>query len=144
MNKLIIILFSITTLTLAACASNGINEVNPGATEYLMNYKDGIVSEIKPVVIKDAGTGGFLGAITGAVIGSTMGGGRGSALTTLGGGLLGAYTGNEAGKSNAQELTVKLNNGDSVITITKGQKFSVGQHVRIVTEDNRVVSVEHN
>lgn len=144
MNKLIIIFFSITTLTLAACASNGINEVDPGATEYLMGYKDGVVTEIKPVVIKDTGTGSFLGAITGAVIGSTIGGGNGSALSTLGGGLLGAYAGNEAGKSNAQELTVELNNGNSVITVTKGKKFSVGQHVRIVTEGDRVVSVEHN
>jgi len=144
MNKLIIIFLTITTLTLGACASDGINEVNPDSTEYLMNYKDGIVTEIKPVVIKDTGTGGFLGAITGAVIGSTMGEGRGSALTTLGGGLLGAYAGNEAGKTNAQELTVELNNGSSVITITKGQKFSTGQHVRIVMENNRVVSVEHN
>ncbi|VAW81322.1 hypothetical protein MNBD_GAMMA14-2458 [hydrothermal vent metagenome] len=65
-------------------------------------------------------------------------------MATLGGGLLGAYAGNEIAKANAQELTVDLNNGSTVVVIAKGQKFSVGQHVRIVLENGNVVSVEHN
>ncbi len=144
MNRLFIIIMSMTLLTVSACATRGVNEVGPDSTSYLMHYEDGRVAEIKSVVIKDDGTGGFLGAITGAVLGSTMGRGRGSALATLGGGLLGAYAGNEIAKANAQELTVDLNNGDSVVVIAKGQQFSVGQHVRIVLENGNVVSVEHN
>ncbi len=141
-------LFSVTLimmlLTLGACASSGVSEVNPESTAYLMHYEDGRITDIKPVIIKDSGTGGFLGAITGAVLGSTMGRGRGNTLATLAGGLLGAYAGNEVGKANAQELMVDLDNGDSVVVIAKGQKFSVGQHVRIVTKNGIVMSVEHN
>jgi len=145
MNRLFIIIFlSVPLLTLTACASNGVNEVSPGATSYLMRYEAGTVSEIKPVIIKDNGTGSFLGALTGAVVGSTMGGGRGSRLATLGGGLLGAYAGNEAGKANAQELTVKLKDDSTVVVIAKGRQFAVGQHVRIVMNGQKVVSVEHN
>ena len=144
MNRLFIIIMSMTLLTVSACATRGVTEVGPDSTSYLMHYEEGRVAEIKPIVIKDDGTGGFLGAITGAVLGSTMGRGRGSALATLGGGLLGAYAGNEIAKANAQELTVDLNNGSTVVVIAKGQEFSVGQHVRIVLENGNVVSVEHN
>jgi len=144
MNKLFIAILSMMLLTLSACVSSGVNEVSPGSADYLMHYEDGRITGIKPVVIKDAGGGGFLGAITGAVLGSTMGRGRGSTLTTLGGGLLGAYAGNEIAKANAQELMVDLDNGDSVVVIAKDQLFAVGQHVRIVLKEGGVVSVEHN
>ncbi len=144
MHKLIIVMLGMVLLMLGACATDGVNEVSPDATSYLMHYEDGRVTEIKPVVIKDNGTGGFLGAITGAVLGSTMGRERGNTLATLAGGLLGAYAGNEVGQANAQELMVDLNNGDAVVVIAKGQQFAVGQHVRIVTENGRVMTVEHN
>ncbi len=144
MNKLLIIILGTTLLVLGGCASSGVTEVRPGSTAYLMHYEDGRITGIKHVVIQDTGMGGFLGTIAGAVLGSTMGRGHGNALATLGGGLLGAYVGNEAGKANAQELMVDLNNGDSVVVIAKGQKFVVGQHVRIVLKDGIVVSVEHN
>jgi len=143
MDKLLIVIMSMALLTLGACSSSGVNEVSPESTTYLMHYEDGRITEIKPVVIKDSGTGGFLGAVAGTVLGSTMGRGRGNTLATLAGGLLGAYAGSEAGKANAQELSVDLDNGDSVVVISKGQKFSVGQRVRIVIEDGHVVSVDH-
>ncbi len=144
MKKLYIIALSMLLLTLGACASNGVNEVGSGSTNYIMHYKSGTITEVKPVIIKGAGGGGFLGAITGAVLGSTLGGGRGNTLTTLGGGLLGAYAGKQLAKANAQELTVKLNDSGSIVVIAKGKKFLVGQRVRIVTEGGRVVTVEHN
>ncbi|HEC20769.1 MAG TPA: glycine zipper 2TM domain-containing protein [Gammaproteobacteria bacterium] len=144
MRRLFIVILGLLVIMLGACASSSVNEVSPGSTSYLMHYEEGRIVEIKPVVIKDDGSGGFLGAITGTVLGSTMGRGRGNTLATLAGGLLGAYAGSEVGKANAQELTVDLDNGDSVVVISKGQKFAVGQRVRIVIEDGRVVSVEHH
>jgi len=78
------------------------------------------------------------------VIGSTIGKGHGKTLATLGGGLLGAYVGNQIARANAQELVVDLDNGDTVVVIAKGQKFAVAQHVRIVLKNGHVVSVEHN
>jgi len=69
----------------------------------------------------------------------------GSTLTTLGGGLLGAYAGNEIEKANAQELSVALDNGQQVVVIARGDKFTVGQRVKIVLNSaNKVVSVEAN
>ncbi len=143
-NKLFIVILGMTVLTLGACVTRGVIEVSSDSTSYFMHYEDGRVAGIKPVVIRDNGGGGFLGAIAGTVLGSTMGRGRGNTLATLGGGLLGAYVGNEMGKTNAQELTVDLNNGDSVMVIAKGRQFAIGQHVRIVMRNGSVVSVEHN
>lgn len=137
-------LFLIAVILLTGCATQGVSEVNPEATGYLMRSESGIIESIKPVVIKDTGTGSFLGAITGAVLGSTIGRGRGNTLATLGGGLLGAYAGNQVGKANAQELDVDLDSGSHVVVIAKGDKFSVGQHVKIVLRGDRVVSVEHD
>ena len=142
-NKLFIIFFGITFLTLGACATNGGYEVEAGSSAYIMHAKTGIITEIKPVVIKDSGAGTFIGALTGAVLGSTMGGGRGNTLTTLGGGLAGAYAGDEIGKANAQQLMVKLDNGNSVVVIAKGKSFAVGEEVKIITNGGRVVTVEH-
>ncbi len=143
MIKLFIVIFAMGML-LAGCASQGVTEVNPEDTAYLMRAEVGSIVAIKPVVIKDTGTGSFIGTLAGAVLGSTLGRGRGNALATLGGGLLGAYVGNEVGKANAQELSVDLDNGEHVVVIAKGNKFSVGQHVKIVLNGGRVVSVEHN
>ncbi len=143
MIKLFAVIFAALML-LVGCASPGVTEVNPEDTAYLMQAEVGSIVAIKPVVIKDTGTGSFLGTIAGTVLGSTLGRGRGSVLATLGGGLLGAYVGNEVGKANAQELSVDLDSGRHVVVIAKGNKFSVGQHVRIVLNGGRVVSVEHN
>jgi len=142
-NKLTILFLSITFLTLGACATNGGNEVESGSSAYLMQAKSGIITEIKPVVIKDSGTGTFVGALTGAALGSTIGGGRGRTLTALGGGLAGAYAGREIGKANAQQLMVKLDSGNSVVVIAKGKSFAVGEEVKIITNGNQVVTVEH-
>lgn len=87
MNKFFIGILSLTLLVFGGCASSGVTEVSPGSAGYLMHYEDGRITGIKPVVIQDAGGGGFLGTITGAVLGSTMGRGRGNTLATLGGGL---------------------------------------------------------
>jgi outer membrane lipoprotein SlyB len=61
---------------------------------------------------------------------------------TLGSGLLGSYVGNEIGKSNAQELSVNLDEGQSVVVISKGTQYRIGQRVKIVKRDGRVFNVE--
>ncbi len=140
-----VIKLALTALALVfiGCAQPGVQEVGAGATNYVLNYKTGTIVSIRPVVIKDNGTGTFLGGIIGAVLGSTMGRGRGSALTTLAGGIAGAYAGNQIGKANAQELTVRLdNNGETVVAITKGMKYYTGEHIRIVKRNRKIVSVE--
>ncbi|BBG65430.1 putative outer membrane lipoprotein Pcp [Hydrogenimonas sp.] len=129
-------------LFLGGCAQRGVEEVNPEATQYVMRYEAGTIESIRPVVIKDNGTGTFLGAVTGGVLGSLIGGGKGNTLATLAGGLAGAYVGSEAGKANAQELTVQLDNGSTVVVIVKGLRFYPGERIRIVKQGERISSVE--
>ncbi len=130
------------SLFFGGCATRGLQEMDANAVNYEMSYEVGIVKHIKPVVIKDNGTGTFLGAIAGAVLGSLVGEGRGNTLATLAGGVGGAYAGNQVGKANAQELSVTLDNGGNVVVLAKGKKFYVNQRVRIVKHDGRVYSVE--
>jgi outer membrane lipoprotein SlyB len=140
-------IFQVITLAFAllffGCAQNGKTEVGPNATHYIMTYETGVVRSIRPVIIKDNGTGTFIGAITGVVLGSMIGRGNGTTLATLAGGLGGAYAGGQLGKANAQELTVQLDNYDQeVVVIVKGESFTQGEHIRIVKRNGRVSSVE--
>ena len=140
--KIFLSITLLTSLFFSGCATRGLQEMDADSVNYEMSYQVGIVKRIKPVVIKDNGTGTFLGAITGAVLGSLIGKGRGNTLATLGGGLGGAYAGNQLNKANAQELSVALNSGRNVVVIAKGKSFYVGQRVRVVKHDGQVYSVE--
>jgi len=44
----------------------------------------------------------------------------------------------------AMKVSVDLDNGVHVVVIAKGNKFSIGEHVRIVLNGGQVVSVEYN
>ncbi len=141
--KLFKIILVILVLIFAGCAERGVQELEPGATNYVLHYEDGTVLSIKPVVIKDNGNGAFIGSLIGAVLGSTVGRGRGSVLASLAGGLGGAYVGSQAGKANAQELTVQPDDANTeIIVIVKGTKHYIGEHVRIVKRGAKVISVE--
>lgn len=129
-------------LILGGCAQSGVAEVDADASKYMLTSQSGVITDIKPVVVKDSGGGGAIGGISGAVIGSTMGGGRGSVLTMLAGGLVGLYAGNEIGKSNAQELSVTLDDKQEVIVISKGTEFGVGQRVKIIKRNGQIYNVE--
>jgi len=140
--KKILVSILVASLFLSGCAARGVNEVDPSAVNYELNYEVGTVESLRPVVIKDNGTGTFIGAITGAILGSLVGKGRGNTLATLGGGLGGAYAGNQVGKANALELSVLLNDGRRIVVIAKGKNFYKGERVRVVKHNGRVYSVE--
>jgi len=118
------------------------NEVSLANTNQILSYETGTVTGVRYVVIKDNGSGTMIGAITGTVLGSMFGNGKGNVLTTLGGGLLGAYVGTELDKANAEELYIKLDNGKNIVVIAKGVDIRRGDRVRIVLNGNRVVRVE--
>ena len=140
--KKILVSVLVGSLFLSGCATRGVNEVDPNAVNYELSYQVGTVESIRPVVIKDNGTGTFVGAITGAVLGSLVGRGRGNTLATLAGGLGGAYAGNQVGKANALELSVLLDNGRRIVVIAKGKDFYKGERIRVVKHAGRVYSVE--
>jgi len=118
------------------------NEVNLYDTNRVLTYENGVVEDVKRVVIKDDGSGTFIGAYAGTVLGSMFGRGKGNILSTLIGGLTGAFVGYESGKANAEELFIKLNNGKNIVVIVKGVDIIRGDRVRIIKDGYRVIRVE--
>ena len=118
------------------------NEVDLANTNEVLSYETGTVTDVKMVVIKDDGSGTMIGAITGTVLGSLFGNGKGNTLTTLAGGLAGAYVGNQLDKANAEELFIRLDNGKNIVVVAKGVDIRRGDRVRIVLNGSRVVRVE--
>ncbi|HLD23625.1 MAG TPA: glycine zipper 2TM domain-containing protein [Sulfuricurvum sp.] len=141
MKMLATVVFA-SMVMLGGCAQSGVPIVDSDASKYILTAQSGVITDVKAVVVKGSGGGAAIGGISGAVIGSTMGGGRGSVLTMLGGGLVGLYAGSEIEKSNAQELSVTLDDKQEVIVISKGTEFRVGQRVKIVKRNGQIYNVE--
>jgi outer membrane lipoprotein SlyB len=143
MKKIILFLLVIFALLPLSCARfYNSEEVQLSDVNTVLSYEDGIVEYIKPVVISDDGSGTFIGAATGTVLGSLIGRGKASALSALIGGLTGAYVGNQLGKANALELYIKLDSGKKVVAIVKGLNFNKGDRVRLILDGGRIVRVE--
>ena len=141
MNKSIISVLA--AVMISGCATNKGPEYDGNSYNQIKRFEIGVVMSERPVIVKDDGLGTFIGSITGVILGSFVGGGRASSLGALGGGLAGAYVGSEAGKANAEELTVKLNSGEVVIIVVKGEDtYRVGDSVKIIKDGNKVANVE--
>ncbi|WP_456432912.1 glycine zipper 2TM domain-containing protein [Nitratifractor sp.] len=120
----------------------GLGGVTPTSTQYVASYEKGTVQSVRYVHIQDNGTGTLVGAGVGAVLGHMIGKGKGRTLATLIGGLAGSYVGNAANTANAEELTVRLDNGRHVVVVVKGTRFYSGERIRIVKQGDRVINVE--
>ena len=78
----------------------------------------------------------------------TLGGGKGSILTAIAGGLVGAVAGNAVGENlstaNGVEITVRLDNGDlrSITQAASGEAFRAGERVRLLSSGG-VTRVTH-
>ncbi len=118
------------------------NEVSLNNTNEVLTYQTGTVQGIKKVIIKDDGSGTMVGAMSGTVLGGMFGNGKGNILSTLIGGLTGAFVGYEADKANGEELFIKLDNGKNIVVIVKGVKINIGDRVRIIKNGYKIVRVE--
>ena len=125
----------------AGCATNSGPEYSGSSYSQIKHYEIGVVTGEKPVVITDDGSGKFFGALIGAVLGDAINSSNG--IATLGGGLAGYYAGSQIGKANGDELTVKLDNGDNIVIVVKGNKFKVGDRIKIIKDGNRVTQVSY-
>ena len=141
MRKTISITALFFTLIFTACASN--NQVAYDAQNHnkIKQVTVGQVLSIREVYIKDDGSGALVGTVIGTVLGSTVGGGDGTTLAALGGGIVGAVVGNTVNKTNAQELTVSLEDGKTIVVLSKGTALKAGDKIRIISVDNEVSSV---
>ncbi|MCC2597049.1 glycine zipper 2TM domain-containing protein [Pusillimonas sp. MFBS29] len=101
----------------------------------------GTVESVRTVTIqkdRTSGAGALAGGALGGVAASSIGGGTGQVLATIGGGLLGAMAGNAVennmGKSQGLEITVRLDNGETrVIAQAADVAISQGQRVRVIS-----------
>ena len=118
------------------------NEVDISNTNEVLTYKEGVVEDVKKVILKDDGSGVMIGMTTGTVVGSMFGGGRGNILSTLIGGITGALAGYELDKANGEELFIKLDDGRRVVVIVKGVNIKKGDRVRLIMNGYRIVRVE--
>jgi outer membrane lipoprotein SlyB len=143
MKGLLFSAIAITALLLSGCARQQGPTYEGRTYSQIKEVRDGEVIAHRYVIVKDEGGGTFIGALVGTVLGSTMGSGRGKRLTTVGGAILGGVIGSEAGKANAEELTVALDNGRTVVVVVKGDsRFLVGDRVRIIKDGNCAASVQ--
>ena len=107
-----LVLISLFSLTLAACATGGSN-----AGE--MEIRSGKIEQINPAQIASnhhTGVGAILGGLGGAALGSLIGNGTGRDVAMVAGALGGALGGNELQKKYdqprpGQQVIVRLNNG---------------------------------
>ncbi|WP_108061593.1 outer membrane lipoprotein [Poseidonibacter lekithochrous] len=141
MKKLLSIIFLAVTLVFTGCMNN--NDVSYDYEDYkkIKQVMVGTILNTRAVNIKDDGKGSIIGAIGGGVLGSTIGKGNGSTLATLGGAALGGFIGNSINKTKAQELTVRLENGETIVVLSKETAFINGDRIRIVKVGDEVSSV---
>ena len=118
------------------------NEVSIADTNEILTYKTGFVEDVKKVILKDDGSGVMVGAISGTVLGGMFGRGKGNVLSTLIGGLTGAFAGYELDKANGEELFIKLDDGRNIVVVVKGVDIKKGDRVRIIMNGSRIVRVE--
>jgi len=140
MKKIIYISLTAVML-LSGCATNNGPEYDGSSYRQIKTYEIGTVQNVRPVVVSDDGAGTFIGAIVGTVLGSMAGQGRGNVLATLAGGLGGAYAGNQIGKANASELSVRLDNGSNIVVVVKGNAYRSGDRVKIIKNNGKVDQV---
>jgi outer membrane lipoprotein SlyB len=142
MKKIAFIL--ITLLMFSGCTQMyNSNEVDLTQTNGIYTYEKGKILKIKYVKIRDNGSGTLIGAMIGTVLGSLFGNGKGNTLATLGGGLTGAYVGNQLDKANGEELYIHLEDGRDIVTIVKGVNFNPGECVNVIFNGERILRVEH-
>jgi outer membrane lipoprotein SlyB len=142
MRKLFVFILGVFLFFSGCTQMYNSNEVSLSDVNTELSFQTGVVTDVKKVVIKDNGSGVMVGAYTGTVIGSLFGHSKGNVLSTLLGGLAGAFVGYEADKANAEELFIKLDNGRNVVVVVKGVDINKGDRVRIIKRGYKIVRVE--
>jgi outer membrane lipoprotein SlyB len=143
MNKFAVVLGLVCSLTLTGCVNSlSGNTYSRSDARQVQQVQYGVVQSSTPVVIE--GTQGIVGtgtgAVVGGVLGSSVGGGKGKDIATV----LGAVAGGLAGKqleenftrSQGQEISVRLDNGNVISIVQEvgdGPIFNSGDRVRVLS-----------
>ena len=143
--------FLLILLLLSACASSRSGQVytrDQARTSHSVQY--GTVVQVTPVQIEgtQTGAGALGGAALGGIAGSTIGGGRGSALTAVAGGIAGALGGAalEKGVTNKDglEITVRLDTGEMLAVVQEADEvYRIGDRVRVLKDNQGTTRVRY-
>lgn len=127
----------------AGCASHSASSqvYTYGQAQRDQVVRHGTVEGVRPITIQTDGSSG-LGAVSGGAMGgvaaSTIGGGRGKVLATMGGALLGGLAGDAVEKrvqrKQGLEITVRLDSGETrVIAQEADVPIQAGQRVQVIS-----------
>jgi outer membrane lipoprotein SlyB len=136
-NALLIVLISIIAVGCAPSMSG--STYSRDQARKVQTVHEGEVIMVREVLIEGtkSGFGGLAGGIMGFALGSTIGGGSGRGVARAAGTVAGAASGaameEGATRQKGLEITVKLDNGETV-SIVQGsdEKFDEGDLVRVL------------
>ncbi|MDQ8188138.1 glycine zipper domain-containing protein [Pelagicoccus sp. SDUM812002] len=138
-------------LFLQGCASKGYQTVPRTTSGKIQQVNSGTVVATRSVVIE--GEAGYLGrtggAIVGSAVGQTAGKGTGRTLAAAGGAVVGGIVGGmiekELSKKVAQELTVDLDDGHTVVVVQEPKDigFVEGDRVSVTHTPSGEANVSH-
>jgi len=142
---------ALTGLTLAGCTNDSTlsgDVYSSSQAKQVQSVSYGTLVAVRPVQIQDDNNQNIIGTLGGAVIGgflgNTVGGGTGRSLATAAGAIAGGVAGQgiESGlsRSNAVELHIRKDDGNTIIVVQKTGKsqYSVGQRVTLATSGSSV------
>ena len=144
MKQTVAIFAGIGLLVLATgCQSTLTGEsYSRGEARKAQQVQYGTVEHLRPVAIEGTKTpiGAGAGAAVGGIAGSSVGGGKGAAVASVvgavAGGVAGAAVEEQATKRQGVEITVRLDNNQTIAVVQQvapGVSFQVGDRVRVLT-----------
>lgn len=140
MKALRLLCLASAAVVLAACANQSASTYTRSQTMMEQSVRMGVVESVRPVNIEgtQSGIGAATGAAVGGIGGSNAGEGKGSIVGAVAGAVIGGIAGNAVEKAttrtNGLEITVKLENGQSVAIVqATDEEFRPGERVRLIT-----------
>lgn len=149
MKKLCILLVSLAVMGACAESRSG-NVYTRDQARTSMQVMHGRVLQVSAVQIEGTKSpvGALAGGAAGAAVGSTIGGGTGKTVAVVLGGLAGAAGGavaeEQLTKTNGLEITVQLQNGDTIAVVQEAdEQFYVGESVRVLKGSGGTTRIRH-
>lgn len=143
----------VLVLSAQGCASSRSGAVySRDQARQAQEVKMGVVEDVREVLIEgtEGAVGGVAGTLAGAIGGSAIGGGRGSAIAAIAGAVIGGLAGAAAEEGITRkpgwEITVRLDNGNSLAVVqeaVENEVFRIGSRVRLMTDFNGISRVSN-
>jgi outer membrane lipoprotein SlyB len=136
---LLLILIGFIAVGCAAPSSMSGSAYSRDQAQKVQTVHEGEVIMVREVLIEGSksGAGGVAGGIMGYALGSTVGGGSGKGVARAAGTIAGAAAGSaieeSATRQTGLEITVKLDNGETVSIVQEAdERFDEGDLVRVL------------